>query len=339
MNFFGLDIGTNSIKVVQLNKESKGYRLVAFGYSPSPPKGLASESAVDLEILAESVKKLIKDAKITTNNVAIALSETQVYTRVITTPPLSEDELSSAIKWEAEQYIPLPLSDVRLDYQIISMPEKNIPGAKAEVLLVAAPLSTVNKYVKLLELANVKPALIETEIISVARALVPPSSPTTLLVDIGANTTEIAVVRSGTLSFTRSIATGGNALARAVATDLGLEIGQAEEYKKSYGLDESKLSGKVTGAIKPIFDVIVGEMKRGISFYQKEKSDTVVRAVLTGGTSRLPGVVTYLAEVLGIEVIVGDPWSQVSMTDQERNSLSLDGTLFSTAVGLAMKNI
>lgn len=339
MNFFGLDVGTNSIKVVELAKEGKGFRLVTFGLSPSPPKGFSSESSIDLEILAESIKKLVKDSRINTNNVAVALSETQVYTRVISTPPLSEDELSSAIRWEAEQYIPLPLSDVRLDYQILSMPDKNIPGAKAEVLLVAAPITTLNKYLKVLEHANLKPVLVETEIISVARSLVSSSMPTSLLVDIGANTTEIAIVRQGSLSFTRSVATGGNALARAVSTDLGLEIGQAEEYKKSYGLDESKLSGKVEKAIKPIFDVIVSEMRRAISFYQKEKMDTVSRAVLTGGTSRLPGIVTYLAQVLGIEVLVGDPWQTVTMTDQQKATLSLDGQLFSAAVGLAMKNL
>jgi len=97
MNFFGIDIGTNSIKVVQLAKDGANYKLVAFGLIPAPPKGFISESNVDVEILAEAIKKLLKDTKINTPNVAVALSETQVYTRVISTPPLSEEELSSAI--------------------------------------------------------------------------------------------------------------------------------------------------------------------------------------------------------------------------------------------------
>lgn len=339
MNFFGIDIGSNSIKVVQLEKAGQEYKLVAYGMASAPPKGFVSEAHVDLEILAESIRKLVKDARLSTNNTAIALSETQVYTRVITTPPLSEAELSSAIKWEAEQYIPLPLSDVKIDYQILSQPEKANPQARMDILLVAAPIVTINKYMKIMQLAGLKPVLMETEIISVARALVPEANTTTLLVDIGAMTSEIAVVRHGTLSFTRSIATGGNSLGRAVASELNLEFMQAEEYKKTYGLDMTKLSGKVAMAIKPVFDVIVNEMRRAISFYQKEKNDIVTHVVLTGGTSRMPGMVSYLAEVFGLEVSIGDPWLKVKMNDQARSELGTDTSLYATAVGLAMKNI
>jgi len=339
MNFFGIDIGTHSIKAVQLARDGDGHRLVAYGLCSAPPKGFISESVIDLEVIAEAIKKLVRDVKIATPNVAVALSETQVYTRVISTPPLSDEELSSAIRWEAEQYIPLPLADVRIDYQIISQPDKITPGAKSEILLVAAPIVTINKYMKVMQLAGLKPVLLETEIISVSRCLVPKTSATTLLVDIGAMTTEIAVVRQGTLSFTRSIATGGNSLGRAVASELGLDFIQAEEYKKSYGLEDSKLSGKVSGAIKPVFEVIVGEMKRAISFYQKEKNDVITRAILTGGVSKMPGVVSYLAGVLGMEVSVGDPWMNVKMNPQEKASLAVDGSLYSTAIGLAMKNI
>jgi len=339
MNFFGLDVGTDTIKVVQLAPDGNKFRLVSYGICPAPPKGFASEAQIDLEMLSQSIKKLVRDARMGTSNAAVALSETQVYTRVISTPPLSENELSSAIKWEAEQYIPLPLSEVKLDYQILTQPDKRIQGAMAEVLLVAAPLTVINKYMKVAKMTGLKPVLIETEIISIARALVPPNSPTTVLVNIGAATTEIAVVRNGVLSFTRSITTGGNALSRSIATELNLDMAQAEEYKKSYGLDNTKLSGKVSNALKPVFDIIVQEITRSISFYQKEKGDTATRVILAGGSARLPGAVGYLANVLGIEVLVGDPWLMVNMNDKERANLASDGPMYATAAGLAMKKI
>lgn len=339
MNFFGIDFGSNSIKIVQLNHRGSEYELVAYGSASAPPKGFISEAKVDIEILAESIKKLVKDARINTNNAAIALSETQVYTRVISTPPLSEQELSSAIKWEAEQYIPLPLSDVKIDYQILSQPEKSDPHASIDILLVAAPLVTINKYLNILKIANLKPVLMETEIISIARSLVSDNKSTTLLVNIGAMTSEIAVIRHGSLSFTRSIATGGNSLGRAVSSELNLDYLQAEEYKKTYGLDHSKLSGKVATAIKPVFEVIINEMRRAISFYQKEKNDTITNIVLTGGTSRMPGIVSYLAETFGLEVSIGNPWQKIKMADQVLTELSADASFYATAVGLAMKNI
>lgn len=339
MNFFGLDIGSDSIKVVQLTKDGSGFKLVSCGLSPAPLKGLTSESDVDMEILAEAIKKIIREAKISTNNVAVALSETQVYTRVIETPPLSSDELSSAIRWEAEQYIPLPLSDVRLDYQILSPVKDKKADARMEVLLVAAPNRVIEKYLKVLKLAGLNPVLLETEIISVCRSLIPANSGTTMLVDMGSSTTELAIAKEGILFFTRSIATGGNALARAVSTDLGLEIAQAEEYKRSYGLDETKLSGKVMGALKPILDMIIMELKRGISYYEKEKNETVSRVVLVGGSARLPGLVSYLANVIGVEVEVGNPWANVAMSQKEKDELSGESSLFATAVGLAMKSL
>lgn len=339
MIFFGLDIGTDTIKVVQLSREGDKFHLVSYGICPAPPKGFSSEAQIDLEMLSQSIKKLVRDARMSTNNAAFALSETQVYTRVISTPPLSENELSSAIKWEAEQYIPLPLSEVKLDYQLLTQPDKRVAGAMAEVLLVAAPIAIIDKYMKMAKMTSLKPVLIETEIISITRALVPPGTPTTVLVNIGAATTEIAVVRQGVLSFTRSITTGGNALSRAIATELNLDMAQAEEYKKSYGLDNTKLSGKVSGALKPVFDIITQEITRSISFYQKEKSDTASRVILAGGSARLPGAVGYLANVLGIEVLVGDPWLTVDMNEKERTNLISDGPMYGTAVGLAMKKI
>jgi type IV pilus assembly protein PilM len=167
-------------------------------------------------------------------------------------PVLSDDELASAIKWEAEQYVPIPLTEVTLDWQVIFRPKTPAPDSKMEVFLVAAPMKVVNKYLKILKMANLRPIAVETDIIAIARSLVGnnPYSPTTLIVNIGASTTDLSIVRVGAIAFTRSIATGGTAFARSIAQDLGFELPQAEEYKKTYGLDETKLesnAGNETG--------------------------------------------------------------------------------------------
>jgi len=338
MDFFGLDIGSYSIKAVQLRKIQDKYQLVALGSAPSTPKGLASEAESDLTALAENIKKLHQEARVTTKNVISALPEDQVFTRVITLPKLSEEELTSALKWETEQYVPIPLSEVTLAHQVIGETTQDT-RQKTEVLLVAAPNRLIDKLLKVLKTAGLNPVSLETEILAMSRSLVAPDSEATLLVDLGARATDIAIVEKGQVVFTRSISTAGEALTRAVAGALGLEAGQAEEYKKAYGVDPGKLEGKVSQAIEPILEVIVKEMEQAIQFYQQEKEKTVKRIVLTGGTAILPEVITLLAKKLTFETQIGDPFSRVVEDSLLAKMPKNDLPFYAVAVGLAMKEI
>ncbi len=342
MKIFGLDIGSHTLKVAQVEKAGNQYRLVALGMSPAPAGGILSEAVNDQTQLSEAIKKLKSEAKITTNNVAAALPEDKIFTRVIEMPLLKEDELESAIKWEAEQYIPLPLDEVTLDYQIASMPDqKASQEKKMEVLLVASPKQLIDRYLKVLEGAGLRPASLETEIIAIARSVAPPDSTPVLVVDLGARATDMAIVDKGQIVFTRSIGTAGEALTRAVATELKLEPGQAEEYKKAYGVDPKQLEGKVKGAIGPILDVVVKEMEKALEFYRSRHKETPVsRAVLTGGTAGLPEVVSLIAQKLGIEAQLADPFTRLIKEGEILAKLP-EGTspLYAIAMGLALKEV
>ena len=340
---FGLDIGSTSLKVIQLSKSGEGVKVLAIGSCPTPPSGLTSDSRTDQEALATTIKQLVQDAKISTKCVNTALPESQIYTQVREMAPLSDSELSAAIPWEAEQSIPLPVSDVTLDFQVLERPAKPTPGAKMSVFLVAAPKTLINKYLQILEMAGLEPASLETEIIAICRALtlLKSSNPVpTLIINLGSLTTDITVVRGGVIVFTRSIATGGKALARAVAASLGMEERVAEEYKVTYGLEEEKVEGKILEAIKPIFDVVVEEIKRAMTFYSERHPDEPLkRAVVIGGTAKLPGMLTYLAQSLGLEVQLGDPWQGLEVGKEFSSQLENDGAIFTTAVGLALKGL
>lgn len=340
MNFFGLDIGSHALKVGQVEKSAGKYRLIALGVAPTPAGGILSEATSDLTALSESIKKLRADAKITTDNVAVALPEDKTFTRVIEVPPLTEDELASAINWEAEQYIPIPLSEVTLDYQIVSRPEEG-KDKKMEILLVAAPKQLIDKYLKVLEGTGLHPVSLETEIIAIARSVAPPDSAPTLVVDLGARATDMAIVAQGQMVFTRSIGTAGEALTRAVASELKLEPAQAEEYKKAYGVDPRQLEGKVKGAIGPILDVMVKEMEKALEFYRSKHEDSPVkRVVLTGGTAGLPEVVSLLAQKLGIEVQLADPFARLEKEEEILAKLPEGAApLYAIAIGLALKEV
>lgn len=331
----GLDIGSRTIKIVELEQSGGRGKLVGVGHSATPPKGLLSEATMDQQVLSEAINKTFVDARITTKSVNVALPESLVFTRVISMPQLTDKELTSAIRWEAEQYIPLPLSEAILDYEIMSK-----SNAGMHVFLVAAPKSLVAKYQRIMALAGLDLVSIETEALALARALMDPnpSSPVALVVSIGAERTNVFVAKGINLILTYVIPTGGNALTRALSADLGIDSLQAEEYKKTYGLNKEVFSGKVGTAVKPILDNLVSELKRTMNFYQSKGADNepIRRVVLTGGSAKLPGLVVFLAENLGIETQIGDPWQKVSDT-AKLSSLPFDPVAFSEAVGLALK--
>ncbi len=230
----GLDIGFTSIKVAALDLGSKPPKIVSFGSIAAPQPGISSDADVELEGVATAIKNLMTAAKIEESEVTIALPESKIFTRVIDDlPPLTNKELSSAITFAAEEFIPLPVNELSLNYQILSQAKDK--SSKTVVLVVGSPKGLINKYIKVLTMSNLKPRAIETEIIAAARALVGqnPLSPTTLILQMGASTTDFAAVSHGMIWQTRSIATGGLALTRALATHLNFELPQAEEYKKT----------------------------------------------------------------------------------------------------------
>lgn len=334
----GLDIGSHSIKLVELGKDRSGITLLAAGTIPTPPKALGSKLSSDLESVAVAIKELYKVTGCKSRTANIALPESQVFTRVIEVPQLSQRELASAIKWEAEQYIPLPLDQVNIDFTILRDGKATNTG-KMEVLLVAAPKVLIGKYLTILELSEISVANAETEIIAAARSLVRSTSTvkTAMIVSLGAQTTDLAILHNGIIAFTRSISSGGEALSRAVAQGLDFNLVQAEEFKKTYGLERDKVEGKILTAAKPIMETIVGEMKRALEFYlEKHKEEPIQAIMLSGGTARLPGMVVYIAETMSIETQLANPWVGIRK-DPRQTMLDTDAVTYTVSVGLALR--
>lgn len=335
MPAFGLDIGSSSIKLIELSGSKKLPKLEAFGLAVNPVGTVETDNEQEMIQIAQAVKKLTQDAAVKQRKVVVGLSEAKVYTRVVEMPLLSDAELASAINWEAEQYIPIPISDVQLDYRIMSRPQS--PTEKMKVFLVAAPVTTVNTLTRLLDMAGLEPVALETEMLGVARALVMLQSPAQLLVHLGARGTDIGIVREGMVLFTRSVSTGGAALTRVLTTELGLEVTQAEQYKRSYGLEPKQLQGKVRLSLMNVFASIASELKKAQHFYVSNYSGTITRVVLTGGGAYLPEITVELAKELGVEVIVGDPFLNLNLTPKQRQRIGGIAAVFSVAVGLALR--
>lgn len=336
MSTFGLDIGSHSIKAVQLERRGAQFTLLAAGITSAPAPGITSDSDQDLALVAEAVKKLISDTKIASKDVNLSLPEPQVFTRLIELPSLTDQEVASAISWQAEPYIPIPITEASIDYQIVGRrePQPNQPGG-VEVLLVAAPKALVAKYTRVATLAGFAIAAIETELLALTRALAPASG-TALIADLGATSSSFGIVRNGQLMVSRSVATGGVALNRALSSGLSMSIAQAEEYKKTYGLGR-ELEGKVGTVLAPVLTAIIEEMKKMTQFYKTElrNEDPVNSAVLCGGVSGMPELTPFITERLGIEVTMGDPFARIVKDERIAKAIGAYIPLYGTAVGLA----
>lgn len=339
---FGLDIGASTIKVVELSYDKTGYSLKASIISPTPPKGMLSESPMDEEEMAQAIKKTVIDAGIREKRVNIALPENQVYTKVVEMPYLSDRELASAIYWEAEQYIPIPLANISLAWSVVKKPLKPTPSEKMEVLLVGAPTLIVKKYQKIVEMAGFSINTMETEILSTVRALTFNSTQNvvvpTIIVNIGAVSTSLAIVIGSTLVFTYTMPVGGTAINRAISADLGLSHLQAEEYKRAYGISNSPVGQRIGKATEPIVSSILSEIKKAIVFYsQKYKDSKVSQIILSGGTAKLLGLDAFFAQNCGIETITANPWRILASKDLPKEILD-SAPDYSIAVGLALKD-
>jgi len=337
---FGLDIGATTIKLVWLDGAKGSFLYKSSLIVPAPPKGMLSESPLDEEQMAQTISKAVADAGITTKDVNIALAENQVYTKVVEMPVLSDKELRSAIYWEAEQYIPVPLANITLAWNVLKKPEKTVVSDKMQVLLVGAPIALVSKYQRIISMAGLNIRAMETEILSTVRALIPNETfPPTFIISIGAISTSFAIVRNGTMVFTYSMSIGGTAINRAISTDLSLTPAQAEEYKKVYGFSEKTFGGKIGKATEPILNSILSEVKKSLAFYtQKYKEDTPVRQILlSGGTAKFSGIDMFFANNSGIETAIANPWKNLSSQSVPKEILD-NGPDYTIAVGLAMRD-
>lgn len=331
----GIDIGTKNIKIVELVKNGTTWQLKssgAVGYAgPSPDKTQTNE---EINAIAEVLKKITNQIGLSSKEVNLSLPESLVFTRVIKFPPLTDEEVSAAVKWEAEQYIPIPVVDAVVQYTIL---ERNTLTSETSVLLVATPKAVVKKYVDVARFAGLTPISAETELTAMARSLSPDKG-ISMLIDLGSSATDMSIIKDTKIVFTRSIPVAGEAFTRAVSQGLGITPQQAEEYKKTYGLSTDQIEGKVRFALEPVLKMVVDEIKKAVHFYQsEEKGDTPASVIITGGASVMPDIVPFLTENLGIETVVGNPFEKITLDPETLKKMVPYSSIYSTAVGLAMR--
>jgi type IV pilus assembly protein PilM len=336
-NHVGIDFGNHTVKAVELkNLNSPSPALVNFGSQPTPHGVINSPDSEHQKQLANALKELNAASKMKTKQVVLAIPESAVFTRFLEFPGIKEDEIQSAVFYEAKQYIPVPVEEVQMSYIKIGF---NQDKNAHRILLVAAPKKVVDIYMNVADLAGLEPVAIETESIAMGRAMYRATNYRHMvMLDFGSQTTDMSVMSDGFLVFSQSISIGSDALTQAIVNQFNFDYVQAEEYKRNYGMQEGLLEGKVANTLKPIMDSILTEVRRGVEFY---KSKTLMAApdkyLLNGDGALLPGLSQYITTNLGVTAEVADPWTNIRVPGKYQDIISKNKPSFSVAIGLALK--
>lgn len=332
---FGFDLGTRTAKLIQLKPSGKTMEVMGYGYAMFPEDAIVEGIIVDPQEIVKAIKPLMKKmtfGQITATRVAASLPVAKVFTRVLELPPMNPADLGQAVRLEAEQYIPVPLPDLYIDYETIETgPERN------EVLMVAAPRAIVDGYIKLFELMNLEVAMVESGMAAATRAIVAAMqlNKATLVADIGSTSIDLTV-HDKVLRLTDTIAMGGDSLTAQLVKDLGVGREQANEIKYKFGLGPSGLQPKVVASLGAPLNKMCAEMRRVIKFYQDRGSQKrkIEAIIVGGGSASMPGFLEYMAAQINLPVVVADPWAGLDMKHVHPVS-KFDAPMYTTAIGLA----
>jgi type IV pilus assembly protein PilM len=334
-NYFGLDIGATAIRLVQLKGSGGRPVLVTYGEVTVPVGLTASDSSLDRNKIAEHIRELVRETRVSTNHVVVGLPSASVFASVITTPKLTPTELSKAIKYQADQYVPMSLDEVKLDWAILGQGKTE---DEMEVLLVAAPNSAANKCLDIMEKAGLEIVALEANALAVCRALLPPTEAAAVILDMSTFSSDLTVVYRNSPRLVRSVSIGVQTLVKAVAQNLGLDDAQAEQFTYRFGLTSTKLEGQVLKAVKPSLDGLVTEIEKSVKFFTGKYAEVKPeKLIVTGLGVAMPELVTYLANSTGLPVEVGNAWVNVSYPASQQEKLLSVSSQYAAASGLAQR--
>jgi len=334
-SFFGLDIGTTAIRIVELRGNGAVKNLVKYAYVPVDSRIVLSDSKADQQKLAQIIKDLLAQAHMTTRNVAVGIPSQRVFTAVVDFDRVPANELSKAIKYQADSLSPTPLEKSKIDWAVIGDSPKD--KTKVEVLLSSVENDFVEKRLDMLESTGLNVIAFEPDTLALTRALIgQDGNAPQMVLDIGSKSTDLVVTMNGSPRLTRSIPTGAEAIVRSAAQNLNIDDKQARQFVFKFGLGKDKLEGRIYDAIIGTVDILTGEIDKSIKFFQSRYVDTpVARIIVTGGASALPEFPLYLANKFGVEVEIGNAWRNVSFSPERQNELLAVSNHFGVAAGLA----
>jgi len=352
-SFLGIDIGTTGIRMVQLGLDGEEIKLENYAYTETKEymeilnneRQTADVKMSDAEILSDLLK-IIDEAGITAKQTAVSIPTSSAFSSVMTLPDISDNEIDDVVNYEARQHIPLPLSEVVFDWSIIDKKvEKNETDdknkneiIKINVLLIAIPKEITEKYADIIKKTNLKLVALETESFSLARSLVKNSKETSMIVDIGNKTTNIIVVKNGSVLESHSVSgTGGEEITKIISHGFSVDFSRAETLKRDVGLTFEGPQKKVSEIALPIVSIITSEVKKVSDSYFNKNKKNIKKIIISGSSASLPGLIDYFSKELNTDIEVANPWKNIAYDKILSKELKQLSASFSVAVGLALR--
>ena len=337
-DFFALDIGTNAVRVVQLSSTGPdAWALQHYGYAPLDEKISASASTESQRRLGEIIMTAIGQSGIKDKNVAIGLPSSKTFTTVIDVPTMSESELRSTVKYQIDQYIPMAAGEAKVDWALLGQSLHD--PTKQEVLLASTANSYAEERLEFIESLGLNVIAAEPDPIAMIRSLLPSGiNDARLIIDVGEQSTDLAITFGDTPRLVRTIPTGVRSLIKAAVQNLNVQEDQARQFILKFGLAPDRLEGQVYRAIEGTLDNFAAELVKSIKFFQTRYPNTPVGGILLSGFAAVvPQFGDYVTAKTGIPSAVANPWQKVRVAQADQQQLGTIASEFATVIGLAQR--
>ena len=344
----GIDVGTSSTRVVEIKKKGGDFELENYGeLKVSTTNGKSyrlykeDNLLLSTKAVADAIHAVREESEIKTRECSFSIPDFSTFFTTLDLPVMNKEELPEAIRYEVRPYIPLPLSEINVEWLVT---EGEISKTPLKLLVVAIPNDTIEQYQEIAKRADLEIKALEPEIFSLVRSTVKEGDGTVALVDLGARSTTCSIIENGTVKVSHSLNRGGNQLTDTLARSLDIDYNKAREIKEKYGIapGEVQISGQsvdVQNILMPLVDFILGETKKVIRNFYQEEGKKVKKMILAGGVSLMPGLKNYFFSETKTETQIADPFAELNFDPKLKEALKKEGPSYAVAVGVALKGL
>ncbi len=335
-SLFGLDISPGIARIMQIEQKNGAREVVGFGSIQTDTKDMKDGVILNPDSIARSIQELLSSkmqGKLSTSRVALSIPAAKTFSRAVKLPKLEKKDIADAVRLEAEQYIPIPIEALYLDYATLHEDEN-----ETELFAVAASRQLIDSYMSVAHILNLEPVAIETTIDAATRLFIATDTTNVpaVLVDFGASSADITIVDRGVIA-TGTVGGGGDNFTNRISKQLGVSQQEAHVIKTMYGLNYSKKQSEISDALNPLLDQLFQEIKRMIRYNEERYGSRhkINQIVLMGAGATLPGLSERMTDVLRLPVRTSDPWKSFKF-DESTSIPSTESQSYVTAAGLAL---
>jgi type IV pilus assembly protein PilM len=338
-----LDIGSSSVKAVELTKVKKRYQITGFACEPLGPDAIVDGTIMDARGVAETIKKTLAAGKFKPKGIVTGVSGHSVIVKRVVVAAATPDEVEASVQLDSEQYIPFEVSEVNLDYEVVGPGITTTDEAGMEVVLVAAKKDKIQNQTNVISLAGRNPELVDIDAFALQNAFeanyTVDSTATIALLNIGASLMNINITKGGTPLFVRDVSVGGNQYTDILQKELQLNFQDAEDLKLG------RVGGSEGEMVKPLLesitDMMITEVQKTFDyFHQTYPDETIARILISGGTSNMSGLAEKIQESFSCPTEVLDPFKSISIGPKvNAYRMKTLGPALTVAIGLALRGV